>query len=745
MITLSLAIGDDLGQTAKASRDRLPDARAEQSFRDSLDEEMSARPTKVATVGPSAKRTISDVPGRATPEPVSSTTSSLKTSRAPFASDLSKSTSDFGGLSAGSKGKLENKETSQGNTRKLHGLDNNETPAIPPENKKTYLPAGEATGKQTRAVHNSEQISVSKPENKDAASANRMTPIFESRQISKPDRGTSLNLSTSNLTNKKKFVGSAIAPETVFAQPQVVQSQDTPDTIEKTSISVSMIVSPAAPFGGETGIYRVGALEHVSSAGQGDDASSAEKAGTPDTLSSEVDKVIPETKIIRTDTIPTEKFDITEGHIVGAPSASIQSASDAGPFVQARQSMGTDSVEATFVIAMTASDKTAKQLPSMKLAKPAEEFDVKSSHQPSLSGDTDIHESVETGHGKLSQYSSMHKIVAGSTSSAVTQMNEEKDALPNVWSPSISSGEVADALESSTFTAPNLNFQTLSFAEETNARSLSQNSGPNINERAHNLLPIERRINSDSSAKNSSDVFLSNQNGVRSLDSSKAIERSELSENDSSFGTRDIALILGSTEKPKIHLQATAVQGRSENTTPLARLEAVQNEENSHSIKTNDLSESVDHSNIQSYISTGNNHAVEVNVSDSTQGWIKVRAEIAGDAVHASISSSSSTGLAALHQQIGALNLHLQNERMPATVNILGPGQSGNATSENRSHSSTTDSPQRETGQHNSNSASKSGIESKTQKENSNTPTTPRDADVLHYPVKNGHSLSVLA
>jgi len=141
---------------------------------------------------------------------------------------------------------------------------------------------------------------------------------------------------------------------------------------------------------------------------------------------------------------------------------------------------------------------------------------------------------------------------------------------------------------------------------------------------------------------------------------------------------------------------------------------------------------------------SGTPSAIEVGVSGSTQGWLKVRAEITEDIVHATISSNSNMGQAVLHQQMSALNLYLQNEHIPATVSILSHGSNGSFAPDGHVHSQMEYSSQQEA-KRDAQSTGLLGEEVNEQKEGSHPFEKDLDIDVLYYQVGAAHSLNVLA
>lgn len=55
---------------------------------------------------------------------------------------------------------------------------------------------------------------------------------------------------------------------------------------------------------------------------------------------------------------------------------------------------------------------------------------------------------------------------------------------------------------------------------------------------------------------------------------------------------------------------------------------------------------------------------LEVGIPNGTQGWLKVRAELAGSGVNASVSAASSAGQEMLHRELPALSAYLQQEKV---------------------------------------------------------------------------------
>ncbi|HEY2038753.1 MAG TPA: hypothetical protein VGG95_03760 [Edaphobacter sp.] len=70
--------------------------------------------------------------------------------------------------------------------------------------------------------------------------------------------------------------------------------------------------------------------------------------------------------------------------------------------------------------------------------------------------------------------------------------------------------------------------------------------------------------------------------------------------------------------------------------------------------------------------------ALEVGVSGGTHGWLKVRAELAGDGVvHASVSSSSTTGTEMLRRELPSLTNYLHQEQLPVGSVVVHTSSSG--------------------------------------------------------------------
>jgi hypothetical protein len=64
--------------------------------------------------------------------------------------------------------------------------------------------------------------------------------------------------------------------------------------------------------------------------------------------------------------------------------------------------------------------------------------------------------------------------------------------------------------------------------------------------------------------------------------------------------------------------------------------------------------------------------ALEVGVSNGTQGWLKIRAEMTdGGVVNASLSSASSAGQEMLHRELPALTAYLQEERVGVNTVVV--------------------------------------------------------------------------
>jgi len=63
---------------------------------------------------------------------------------------------------------------------------------------------------------------------------------------------------------------------------------------------------------------------------------------------------------------------------------------------------------------------------------------------------------------------------------------------------------------------------------------------------------------------------------------------------------------------------------------------------------------------------------IEVGIAGGTHGWLKVRAELAGDgAVHASVSSASSSGEEMLRRELPLLTTYLHHERVPVSSLVV--------------------------------------------------------------------------
>ena len=74
---------------------------------------------------------------------------------------------------------------------------------------------------------------------------------------------------------------------------------------------------------------------------------------------------------------------------------------------------------------------------------------------------------------------------------------------------------------------------------------------------------------------------------------------------------------------------------------------------------------------------------LEVGIPNGTQGWLKVRAELTGGGVNASLSAASSAGQEMLHRELPALTTYLQQEKVavnslvvqtPVAGGFRGPG-----------------------------------------------------------------------
>ncbi len=63
-------------------------------------------------------------------------------------------------------------------------------------------------------------------------------------------------------------------------------------------------------------------------------------------------------------------------------------------------------------------------------------------------------------------------------------------------------------------------------------------------------------------------------------------------------------------------------------------------------------------------------NSLEVGLSGGTQGWLKVRAEVHGDNVSATLSSTSTTGTKLLHEQLPALNAFLSTQNISVATTV---------------------------------------------------------------------------
>ncbi len=63
-------------------------------------------------------------------------------------------------------------------------------------------------------------------------------------------------------------------------------------------------------------------------------------------------------------------------------------------------------------------------------------------------------------------------------------------------------------------------------------------------------------------------------------------------------------------------------------------------------------------------------NSLEVGLSGGSQGWLKVRAEVHGDNVSATLSSTSTTGTKLLHEQLPALNVFLNTQNISVATTI---------------------------------------------------------------------------
>jgi len=62
--------------------------------------------------------------------------------------------------------------------------------------------------------------------------------------------------------------------------------------------------------------------------------------------------------------------------------------------------------------------------------------------------------------------------------------------------------------------------------------------------------------------------------------------------------------------------------------------------------------------------------SLEVGIPGGTQGWLKIRAEVGTDGIHASLSSSSAAGQSMLREQLPAINAYLQSEHINASTRV---------------------------------------------------------------------------